>query len=86
MAAILSEGSLGAIRRELKRKSEIAIAPEDVISGVRRLLNEAALNELSAMKISLPEKKRRIRKKQPAPVVDVTIVASEEQQAQADPG
>lgn len=86
LAAILSEGALGVIRRELKRKSDIAIAPEDVISGVRRLLNEAALNELSAMKISLPEKKRRIRKKQPSPVVEVTVVATEPQKTETKLG
>ncbi len=69
----------------MKRKSDIAIAPEDVVAGVRRLLNEAALNELSAIKISLPEKKRRTRKKEPAPVVEVTAVATEVTQIQADP-
>lgn len=85
LSAILCEGSLNLLRRELKRKSDIAIAPEDVVAGVRRLLNEAALNELSAIKISLPEKKRRIRKKEPVPVVEVTAVASEVQQTSADP-
>lgn len=65
LAAILSEGSIGLLRRELKRNSNVAIAPEDVVAGVRRLLNEAALNELSSIRISLPERKRRARKSKP---------------------
>lgn len=66
LAAILSEGSIAILRRELKRSSHVAIAPEDVVAGVRRLLNEGALAELSSMRISLPERKRLTRKPKPA--------------------
>lgn len=80
LSAILCEGSISLLRRELKRKSDIAIAPEDVVAGVRRLLNEAALNELSSIKISLSSKKRRIQKPQSTPVVDVTVVEATEEE------
>ncbi len=65
LAAILSEGSIALLRRELKRSSDVPIAPEDVVAGVRRLLNEAALAELSSIRISLPERKRRRHKSKP---------------------
>ena len=59
LEVILSEESLRHIRRELKRSTDVMITPEEVVNGLRRLLNEAANNEMETIKIALPEKKRR---------------------------
>ncbi len=67
LEAILSESSLKAIRRELRKDSGVLLSPEEVVSGVRRLLNETALLELENVRITLPDRKpnRRRRKKEP---------------------
>jgi predicted type IV restriction endonuclease len=60
---ILSPESIKIIRRELKKTTDVLVSPEDIVGGIRRMLNEAALGELSNMKISLPATKKRGRKK-----------------------
>ena len=62
LEAILSEGGVKVIRRELKKDSGITLSPEDIVSGVRRLLNESALAELEGVRVFFPEKKPRRRK------------------------
>ncbi len=62
LAAILSEDAVRLIRRDLKKDSGISLSPEDIVSGVRRLLNESALAELAGIRISFPQKKARQRK------------------------
>jgi len=57
---ILSEQSISMIRRELKRREKIALYPEEIVSGIRRLLNESAMGELENMKISLVRKQRPV--------------------------
>jgi len=59
LRAILSEESITRIRRSLKRKTGVAISPEDIIGAVRRLLNETAVAEMENIRISLPEKRQR---------------------------
>jgi len=63
LQAILSEASLKAVRRELRKESGVLLSPEEVMSGVRRLLNETALAELENVRITLPEKKTRARQR-----------------------
>ncbi len=62
LEAILSESSMKFLRKELKKDSGIALSMEDVVSGVRRLLNENALTELEGIRISFPDKKSKPRK------------------------
>lgn len=62
LQAILSESSLSAIRRELRKDSGVLLSPEEIMSGVRRLLNETALTELENVRISIPERKHRTSK------------------------
>jgi len=64
---ILSEPSISMIRRELKRREKIALYPEEIISGIRRLLNESAMGELENMKISLARKQKQATAKPPTP-------------------
>lgn len=62
LQAILSEPSLKAVRRELKKDSGVLLSPEEIMSGVRRLLNETALSELENVRISIPDGKPQRRK------------------------
>lgn len=59
LKAILSESSLKAIRHELRKDSGVLLSPEEIMSGVRRLLNETALSELENVRITFPEQKQR---------------------------
>ena len=76
LQAILSESSLNAVRRELRKDSGVLLSPEEVMSGVRRLLNETALTELENVRISIPDKKRSPRKRKSGQTQ--TTAASEE--------
>ena len=81
LGAILSVHALKAIRRELKRDSGVLLSPEEIMSGVRRLLNETALSELENVRITLPAGKPR-RKSQKAK--DVTRANSTQKPQSAD--
>ncbi|TET44827.1 hypothetical protein E3J62_09230 [candidate division TA06 bacterium] len=65
LEAMLSENSLRLLRRELRKDSGILLSPEDIVSGVRRMLNEAALGELENVRVALPSGKPRKRKRKP---------------------
>lgn len=62
LESIVCEDTLNAIRRQLRKKSGVLLPPEDIISGIRGILNESAGSELSDIKISLPSKRRGRRK------------------------
>lgn len=51
LKTILSDPCMKIIRKELKKDSNIALAPEEILLGVKRLLNESALTELGNIKI-----------------------------------
>jgi len=61
LKVILSEESLRLIRRELRKATDVTVSPEEIVGAVRHLLNEAAVTEMSKIKISLPVKKQRKR-------------------------
>lgn len=64
LGALLSEDSIKLLRRLLRRSTGVLVSPEDVVGSIRRLLNEAAGGQMDAMKISLPEgRRRRARRK-----------------------
>lgn len=62
LKVILSKESLTSLRRRIKRTTDIAVAPEEIIRAVRLMLNEAALLELEKLDISAYEKKQQKRK------------------------
>lgn len=62
LKVIVSEDSIKLIRRTLKKSTDVTVSPEEIVSAVRRMLNESALGELEKMKISLPDKKKRKKK------------------------
>jgi hypothetical protein len=59
LKTILSEQSLRLIRHNLKKATDVAVTPEEIVRAIRHMLNEAALGEMDKVKISLPEKKQR---------------------------
>ncbi len=73
LQAILSESSLSAIRRKLRKDSGVLLSPEEIVTGVRRLLNETALTEMENVRISIVDPKRQVRKRK---VKDTEEVAS----------
>ena len=58
LKVILSEESIKLIRRDLKKVTDVAVSPEEIVGAVRRMLNEAAIGEMEKIKISLPAKKQ----------------------------
>jgi hypothetical protein len=65
LQAILSSNSLKVLRHELRKESGVLLSPEEILAGVRRLLNESALSELEGVQLSFPKaRKRRPRIKQ----------------------
>ena len=54
LKVILSEESIRLVRRGLKKATDVAVSPEDIVGGIRHLLNEAAASEMDKVKISLP--------------------------------
>lgn len=61
LKVILSEESIKLIRRGLKKATDVAVSPEEIIGAVRRMLNEAAISEMEKVKISLPAEKKQRR-------------------------
>ncbi len=59
LEAIVCEDTLNSIRRQLRKMSGVLLQPEDIVQGVRGILNEAAALELGDIKVSLPKKKSR---------------------------
>lgn len=89
LEAIVCEETLNAIRRHLRKKSGVLLPPEEILRGVRRLLNETAVAELEDVKISLPKKptrKRRSRNANEAQTPDETDEEAEQetQETQGD--
>jgi len=62
LQAILSETSIKVLRRELKKNSGVQLSPEDIVSGIRPLLNEVALTVLENIRLSLSDQKSRKQK------------------------
>jgi predicted type IV restriction endonuclease len=61
LKVILSEESIALIRRQLKKATDVLVSPEDIVGAIRHLLNEAAMTEMSNIKITISEKKQRKR-------------------------
>ena len=56
---ILSEDSLSLIRRKLKKATDVAVSPEEIVGAFRHLLNDGAIAEMEKIRICLPEQKRK---------------------------
>jgi len=60
--AIISQDSIRVLRRILRKNTNVLVAPEDIVNGIRKILNENAAIELSKKKIDFSEKKKVSRK------------------------
>ena len=60
--ALFSRECVRTLRRILRKNSGVMVAPEDLVNGIRKLLNENAAIELSKIKIDFAAKRRRTQK------------------------
>jgi len=85
LRAILSEDAIKLYQRRLRKATDVAVSPEDIVRSFRYLLNEAALSEMDNIRISLPAKQKRTTakkatKSKPASVEqEVEAILSEKQ-------
>lgn len=56
--ALVSRECIRVLRRSLRKKTNVMVAPEDLVNGIKKLLNENAAIELSKIKIDFSEKKK----------------------------
>ena len=61
LRAVLSEDALSAVRRVLRKSTGVSISVEDIVGGIRHLLNEGAVTEMENLRISLPARNRSKR-------------------------
>ena len=60
--ALVSQECIRVLRRVLRKNTNVMVAPEDLVNGIRKLLNENAAVELSKIKTDFSDKKKRARK------------------------
>ncbi|MBA7688381.1 hypothetical protein ES703_96861 [subsurface metagenome] len=70
LESILCENSIKVLRWEIRRKTSVMVSPEDIITALRRLLNETALAEMGDVKVILPERnikqqRRKVKEEKP---------------------
>lgn len=62
LTVLVSRDNLKVLCRGLRKNTGVIIAPEDLVNGIRKLLNENAAIELSKIKTDFSQKKKRIQK------------------------
>lgn len=62
LSALISRDCMKTLGRILRKNTGVMVAPEDLINGIRKLLNENAAIVLSKIKIDLSGKKQRAKK------------------------
>lgn len=62
LSALLSEDSVRVLRRVLKKNTGVTIAPEDLLRGLTKLMNENSAIELSKIKVDFNNKKKHAKK------------------------
>lgn len=83
LEAMLSDNSIKTMRRELRKDSGVLLSPEEILSGIRRMLNEAALTELENVSLSLSKQKPRNRIKK-TKEISKGITSTEESSAEEE--
>jgi len=63
LQAILSEDTMRTLRRELRKSTGVLVPLEDIVSAIRRLLNEAAISELDGLRLTWTDKKKTRKKR-----------------------
>ncbi|MFQ5894722.1 MAG: type I restriction enzyme HsdR N-terminal domain-containing protein [Nitrospinota bacterium] len=87
LSAMLSEPSLRHLRRHLRKTMDVIVGFEEIIQGVRRLLNEASAVEMDNIRIRLPQRKKITRRVSAAePTEDESDETHEEEEAERPAG
>jgi hypothetical protein len=84
LEAIVCEDALNSIRRHLRRKSGVLLPPEEILKGVRRLLNETAVAELEDVKIPLPRKPTHKRPSTNDTEIEKSVIPTEDNFSETD--
>ncbi|MDP8222087.1 MAG: type I restriction enzyme HsdR N-terminal domain-containing protein [Candidatus Lernaella stagnicola] len=88
LKALFSAASLKLTCKILRKQTGVAVLPEDILIGARKLLNEAALSDFSGIKITLPVRKKRTKKvarKKAEPYAEVASTETEAQESIPEP-
>ncbi|MHC4574151.1 MAG: DUF5655 domain-containing protein [Planctomycetota bacterium] len=59
LGALVGEDCMRALRRILRKNTGVMVEPDDVVNGIRKLLNENAAIELSKIKTDLAQARKR---------------------------
>lgn len=59
LAALADPDSLRVLRRILRKNTAVMVTQDDLVKGVKKLLNENAANILSGIKIQTPDKRQQ---------------------------
>lgn len=62
LSALVSKDCINVVRRFLRKHTGVMVASEDLVNGIRKLLNENAAIELSKIEIDFSEKGRRAKR------------------------
>jgi hypothetical protein len=62
LSALVSRDCLRSLRRILRKNTDVMVAPEDLVNGIRKLLNENAAVELSKINVDFYSKRRKTQK------------------------
>lgn len=65
LGLIFSESSLKLIRRELRKSTGVVVEYGEIVSAIRKLLNERAVNAMEEIKVATQAPVRRRRKRTP---------------------
>lgn len=68
LKAILADDSIRAIRRNIRRSTEVLVAVEEIVSALKKILNERGLSAMENISVTLsPRPQRRARRQAAAP-------------------
>jgi hypothetical protein len=62
LSALVSRDCLRSLRRILRKNTDVMVAPEDLVNGIRKLLNENAAVEFSKIDMDFYSKRRKTQK------------------------
>lgn len=72
LEAIVCQKSMSAIRSQLRKMSGVLLQPDEIIDGIKQILNETAATELSELVITMQAKvKKKSNGKRSNPVIEV---------------
>jgi hypothetical protein len=62
LSALFNQDCMRTLRRILRKNTGVLVASDDLVNGIRKLLNENAAIELSKIKINFSEQEKRKHK------------------------